>query len=397
VEAASIPAAPGAAAPCLPGRRVALVHDWLTGMRGGERCLLDFCRLFPHAHLYTLFHFPGSVAPEIERMEIRTARRFRWLHRAEAARRRYRWLLPFFPGAIASFDLREYDLVVSLSHCVAKGAACGQPVARIAYTFTPMRYLWDQADLYFRPERLPAPLLPVVRRFAGRLREWDRSFHPDRYLAISRFVAGRIKTLYGRDAEVIHPPVDLERLPPPDGRPDEGFYLIVSALAPYKRIEDAIGAAQRLGRRLVIVGKGEDERRLRALAGPETTFTGWLPDPEVASLYRRARAFLLPGEEDFGIAPLEAMASGRPVVALGKGGALETVIDPGRAGGGAPTGILYESPGAEPLAEALLRLERERASFEPAALRARASGFDRPRFRDQVRAALEAFAAERRI
>jgi glycosyltransferase involved in cell wall biosynthesis len=382
-------------APCLLGLRVALVHDWLTGMRGGERCLEDLCLLFPHADLYTLFHFPGSVSPLIERMAIHTARRFSWISRLPPARRRYRWFLPLFPRAVEGFDLRGYDLVVSLSHCVAKGGGEGQGVPRISYCFTPMRYIWDQALCYFNPDRFPHPLLPLIRASLARLRRWDLRAHPDRYLAISRAVAERIGRLYGREAGVIHPPVDLDRLPPPKGEPAGDYYLVVSALAPYKRIEDAIEAARLLGRRLVIVGTGEDDRRLRARAGPETVFRGWLEDAEIARLYRGARALLLPGEEDFGITPLESMASGRPVVALGRGGALETVVDLERAGDSAPTGVLYGEPGAEPLAEAMRKLERSQASFEPAALRAHAARFGRPRFRSEIRAALEAFMESR--
>jgi glycosyltransferase involved in cell wall biosynthesis len=371
-----------------------VVHDWLTGMRGGERCLEDVCAIAPHADLFTLFHFPGSVSPAIEAMPIRSSRRLGWIARWPALRRRYRWLLPFFPGAIRGLDLRGYDLVVALSHCVAKGAGEGQGVRRIAYTFTPMRYIWDQAPLYFNRGRFPAPALGLIRLLLSRLRRWDLRVHPDRYIAISARVAERIREHYGREAPVIYPPVDLARLPPPDGRPPEGFYLVVAALAPYKRIADAVQACRSLGRRLVIVGTGEDERRLRAMAGPETEFRGWLPDGEVANLYRRARAFLLPGEEDFGITPLEAMACGRPTIALARGGACETVVDLDASGPGRPpTGVLYREPGAEALAEAMLRAEREAAAFEPPALRARAARFDRPRYRAEMTAALEEFVA----
>lgn len=381
----------------LDGLRVALVHDWLTGMRGGERCLEDFCRVLPQADVHTLLHFPGSVSAEIEAMPIRAARGLRWVSRFAAARRRYRWLLPAFPGAAARMDLRGYDLVVALSHCVAKGAGEGQGVPRIAYTFTPMRYIWDQAPLYFNRDRFPRPVLWAMDRSLSRLRRWDLSVHPDRYLAISSCVAERIRRHYGREAAVIHPPVDLARFPEPAGAPPaDGYYLVLSALAPYKRIADAVDACKTLGRRLVIAGTGEEERRLRELAGPAVEFRGWVPEGEVAALYRGARALLLPGEEDFGITPLEAMACGRPVVALGRGGALDTVVDldatePGRD----PTGVLYADAGAAPLAEAMRRLERAAASLDPRALRRHASAFDRPRFRSEIAAALEEFVRER--
>ncbi len=302
--------------------------------------------------------------------------------------------LPMGVPAAYWLDLRGYDLVVPLSHCVAKGAGAGQGVRSIAYTFTPMRYIWDQAPLYFNRDRFPAPVLWLIRAALRRLRRWDTRVHPDRYIAISDRVAARIRDCYGRESSVIRPPVDLAKFPEPSGRPDEGFYLMVTALAPYKRIADAVEACRLLGRKLVIVGSGEDEARLRAAAGPHVSFRGWLEDGEVAGLYGRARGFLLPGEEDFGIAPLESMACGRPVVALGRGGALETVVDVDAAGPDRPpTGILYGEPGARPLADAIARLEREAGSFDPRALRRHAAAFDRPRFLSEVRSALEEFAA----
>jgi glycosyltransferase involved in cell wall biosynthesis len=256
-----------------------------------------------------------------------------------------------------------------------------------------MRYIWEQAPLYFNRERFSPPVLLAIRWQLAQLRRWDRSIHPDRYIAISACVAERIRRLYGMDSAVIHPPVDLARLPGPSGEKDRGYYLIVSALAPYKRIGDAIDACRLRKRRLVIVGTGEEERRLRSRAGPETQFLGWLKDDQVGELYRHSRALLLPGEEDFGITPLEAMACGRPVVALGRGGATETVVDPDSPGGGAPTGILYPEAGPQNLAHALERFEKLEGSFDPSALRAHAERFDRPRFRRQMRQALEEFAS----
>ncbi|MBI4603948.1 MAG: glycosyltransferase [Planctomycetes bacterium] len=358
-------------------------------MRGGERCLEVFCELLPQAHLYTLFHFRGAVSPAIEALPIRTSP-LQWV---PGLRRWYRHLLPLFPRAIASFDLSGYDLVVSLSHCVAKGAGAGSGVPHVSYCFTPMRYAWDQKEAYFNRDRRSRVALALIERVLEGLRRWDQATHPDRYLAISRCVAERIRRSYGREAEVVHPPVDVARFRP---RPEpEGFYLAVSALAPYKRLDLAVAACSRLGRRLIVVGRGEDRGRLEAAAGPSVSFRGWLPDAEVADLMARCRAFLLPGEEDFGIAPLEAMASGRPAVALGRGGALETVVDLRRPEGREPTGVLFDEPTVDSLCGALLELERRESDFDPGALRRHAERFSLPRFRDEVARALVGFARER--
>jgi glycosyltransferase involved in cell wall biosynthesis len=254
-----------------------------------------------------------------------------------------------------------------------------------------MRYLWDQAPLYFNRERFSRPALIVIERLLERLRAWDRSTHPDRYIASSRFVAGRIRRVWGRESDVIHPPVDTSRFHPRTQAED--FYLVVSALAPYKRLDLAVAACRRLGRKLVVVGTGEERARLERLAGPDVRFLGWRSDAEVADLLGRCRALLFPGEEDFGITPLEAMASGRPVVALGKGGVLETVVNARGAHAGAPTGILFEEPTAEALADAMLELERRERDFDPARLRAHAERFSRPRFLREISEAIERFVA----
>jgi len=362
----------GTAAP-----RVALVHDWLTGMRGGERCLEVACEIFPDAPLFTLLHVPGSVSPVIERRRIVTS----FVQRLPAAEARYRQYLPLFPAAVRGFDLSGYDLVISMSHCVAKAVRRPPGALHLSYCFSPMRYIWDLYDDYFgaRAPRLTRWLMPPV---AAALRAWDRRTDGvDAFVAISDHIAERIRRVYDRDAEVIHPPVDVARFRVAE-RVDD-YYLVVSALVPYKRVDLAIAAASRLGRRLLVVGTGPEAARLRAQAGPGVEFLGWRSDAEVAELYSRCRAVLFPAVEDYGIVPLEAAAAGRPTIALARGGALETMI--GLNQGVAPTAVFFTEQTEGALADAILAFEAAATRFDPAALRARAARFDRPVFRDRLR------------
>jgi glycosyltransferase involved in cell wall biosynthesis len=368
--------------------RVALVHDWLTGMRGGERCLEVFCELFPQADLFTLLHVPGRVSPIIEGRRIVTS----FIQHLPAAAERYRHYLALMPAAVGRFDLRGYDLVLSSSHCVAKGAHPAPGAVHVCYCFTPMRYVWDRYADYVgdRADLATRLALPAL---APALRAWDRaaSRRVHHYVAISEHVRTRIRHCYGREATVIYPPVDVQRFELADG-PADDFYLVVSALVPYKRVDLAILAATALRRRLLVVGTGPEAARLRTLAGPTVEFLGWRSDAEIAHLYRRCRAVLFPGCEDFGIVPLEAMAAGRPVIALAAGGALETIAPPG--GEVPPTGLLFGEQSVEGLTAAMRRFEAGEVCFHPKALRARAEQFDRERFRAAIRAYLESRLAE---
>ncbi len=362
----------------VPGAaRVALVHDWLTGMRGGERCLEAFCELFPGAPIYTLLHVPGSAGPIVERHRIVTS----FVQRLPDAARRYRRYLPLFPAAIRRFDLAGHDLVISLSHCVAKGVRVPPGALHLCYCFTPMRYVWDLYEDY------AAGAGPVTRLLmppvAAALRAWDRrTTGVDHFVAISRHIADRIRRVYGRAADVIHPPVDVERFRPVEAVDD--YYLVVSALVPYKRVDLAVAAAGRVGRRLLVVGTGPEEARLRARAGPHVRFLGWRPDAEVAALYARCRAVLFPALEDYGIVPLEAAAAGRPTIALGRGGVRDTMIglDDDE---GPPTAVFFGEQTVDALAAAIRRFEAAADRFEPKALRARAEQFDRRLFLARVR------------
>jgi glycosyltransferase involved in cell wall biosynthesis len=362
---------------------VALVHDWLTGMRGGERCLEVFCELFPDADLFTLLHVPGSVSPVIERRRIVTS----FVQRLPGAARRYRHYLPLFPLAIERFDFRGYDLVLSSSHCVAKAARRVRGATHVCYCFTPMRYVWDRYDDYFGP-RAPRALRIGMPPVAAALRAWDRrtSRRVDRFVAISRFVAARIEGAYARSAEVIHPPVDLARFTPANGPGD--YYLVVSALVPYKRVDLAVAAAAARGRRLLVVGTGPEEARLRAAAAPTVELLGWRSDHEIADLYAGCRAVLFPSVEDFGIVPLEAMAAGRPVIALGVGGAAETVVPLGAPDDVAPTGVFFREQSVPAVIDAMDTFEHHEGRFEPKAMRAHVEPFDRPLFRDRIVACL---------
>ena len=363
-----------------PAPRVALVHDWLTGMRGGERCLEVACELFPDAPLYTLLHVPGSVSPVIERRRIVTS----FIQRLPDAPARYRHYLPLFPAAVHGFDLSGYDLVISLSHCVAKAVRRPARALHLSYCFSPMRYIWDLYDDYFGRHAPPLArwLMPPV---AAALRAWDRRTDGvDAFVAISHHIADRIRRVYGRSADVIYPPVDVARFRP--AATVEDFYLVVSALVPYKRVDLAIAAAARLGRRLLVIGTGPEARRLRAQAGPGVEFLGWRSDAEVAALYARCRAVLFPAVEDYGIVPLEAAAAGRPTIALARGGALETMAGLDDA---VPTAVFFHEQTERGLADAMLAFEAAMDRFDPVAMRARAARFDRPVFRERLREYVE--------
>jgi glycosyltransferase involved in cell wall biosynthesis len=356
--------------------RVALVHDWLTGMRGGEKALEVLAEQFPDAELFTLLYVPGAVSAPIERLPRHTSA-IQWL---PGARRAYRHYLPLFPTAIEWLDLDGFDLVVSTSHCVAKAVIA--PGARhLCYCLTPMRYAWDQFDAYFGPARLGAVASGAAGYVMRRLARWDRATagRVSRYVAISRYVARRIHRYYNRRADIVYPPVDT-RFFHPDGRVPESYVLIVSALVPYKRIDVAVEAAHRTGTPLKVVGDGPERARLQQSAGSSVEWLGACSDETIRELYRGAAAVLLPGEEDFGIAPLEAQACGRPVVALARGGALETVV-PGR------TGILVEDGSPDGFAEGLRTCLEQR--FDAAVIRRHAEEFSRERFGAELRACID--------
>jgi glycosyltransferase involved in cell wall biosynthesis len=317
------------------------------------------------------------VSPIIENRRIVAS----FVQRLPRAAASYRHYLPAFPLAIRRFDLSGYDLIVSMSHCVAKAVRPPARALHVCYCFTPMRYVWDLYDDYFGRGRGPAARL-LMPPLAAALRRWDRrTAGVDHFVAISRHIAERIRRVYDRPADVIYPPVDVQRFEIAEGGGDS--YLVVSALAPYKRVDLAVAAATRLGRRLIVVGTGPEEARVRALAGPTVSFLGWRPDGEVARLYARCRALLFPAVEDFGITPLEAAAAGRPTIALAAGGALETMVGLGTPDA-APTAVFFSEQSVDGLARAILTFEDAADRFDPKALRARAEAFDRPAFKQRL-------------
>jgi glycosyltransferase involved in cell wall biosynthesis len=357
--------------------KVALVHDWLTGMRGGEKALEVLCERYPDADLFTLFHVPGSVSPIIECRRIHTS----FVQNLPGVATHYRRYLPLFPAAVNRLDFKGFDLIVSVSHCAVKSVISPPGAVHVCYCLTPMRYAWDQFDAYFGPARLGTVRSAAMRPVMARMAKWDRETanRPDRYVAISHYVAGRIRRYYNRDASVVYPPVNTAFFHPDDA-PPERFALVVSALVPYKRIDVAIEACEKAGVPLKIVGDGPERPALERRARAGTAFLGRLSDDEIRRLYQRAAVALLPGEEDFGIVPLEAQACGRPVVALGRGGALETVID-------GQTGILVSDMSADAFACGIDAAMR--TPFEPAIIAEHAQQFGRERFAREMDAAID--------
>jgi glycosyltransferase involved in cell wall biosynthesis len=368
--------------------RVAIVHDWLTGMRGGEKVLEAICELYPEATLHTLVRIPGSVAPQIERRHVKSSA-VQWLPNAG---RFYRHYLPLFPAAVELFDLDGYDLVISSSHCAVKSVVRSGRATHVCYCHSPMRYAWDQFPAYFGPDQVGTFRSRLLRPVLAAMARWDAATagRVDRFLANSQYVAGRIRRYYNRGSAVVYPPVDTVFYRPPAATVEEyrganQRFLVVSALVPYKRVETAIEACRLAGVRLTIVGRGPEEPRLRQLAGSGVEFLGWVSDETIRNLYGTAVAVLLPGREDFGMVPVEAQACGTPVVALKAGGACETVLD-------GVTGVLVEDGSPEGFAEGLARVRA--VAFDPAAIRANAERFSRERFMTDFQSAVsDAMAA----
>ncbi|MEI7026125.1 glycosyltransferase [Paenibacillus sp. y28] len=355
--------------------RVAIVHDYLNQMGGAERVVAVMHGMFAAAPIFTTIADRGKLLPEMQRADIRTT----WMQRIPGILRRFKFYFWLYPLAVRSLPLQDYDIILSSSSAYAKAAA-GQRAVHVCYCHTPMRFAWE-----FESYMEGMGVHPMLKRLASwmmsPLRRWDvaTSRRVDYFIANSTAVRERIRRCYGRDAAVIYPPVATSRFsvsPEPPG----GYYLIVSRLVSYKRLDLAVQACTRLGRRLVVIGDGPDRQRLESLAGPEVQFLGRLPDDQVVGYMQRCRALLFPGLEDFGITPLEVNACGRPVIAFRGGGALDT-IQPG------VNGLFFDEPSADSVAAAIERCEQ--SEWDPGVIRAHACRFDQERFTAQLRCFIE--------
>jgi len=358
--------------------KVALSHDWLTGMRGGEYVLEAISEMFPAAELFTLIAIPGKVSPRLKAIPTHVS----WLRWIPGAETKYRTLLPLMPAAVASLKLDDFDLVVSSSHCVAKGVRKRKDAVHVSYVHAPMRYMWARFDEYFGPGQAPFHIRLAAHLCRPLLQSWDRrvSNHQrvDQLVANSAYIARQIHEAYKREPRVVHPFVDAARFGA--ARRPGSKYLIVGAFAPYKRVDLAIEAFNRLELPLQIVGSGQDEKRLRALAGPTIEFLGALSNEEIAALYSTCKAFVFPGAEDFGITPLEAMCAGAPVIAFAEGGAMETVTE--------RTGVFFSRQTVESMMEAVLKIENGSVVIHESDGRGRAAVFSRDRFQKELAAVI---------
>ena len=374
-------------------RRIAVVHDWLDTWGGGENVLAQILHAYPDADLFSLVDFlPEPLRPQLQGKHARTT----FLQRMPGARKHFRGYLPLFPRAIDSLDLSAYDLILSSSHAVAKGARTRPGQVHVCYCHTPMRYAWDLRDQYLEPRGLGSGVRGlVVHHLLDRLRDWDRatSARVDEFVANSAFVRERIARFYDRAAAVIHPPVDTDFFTQA-GKADSDYYLAASRWVPYKRIDVIAAAFRELPElRLIVAGAGPEAARIKPAAGANVEFAGHVSRETMRELLRGARAFLFAAEEDFGILPVEAQACGTPVIAYGQGGARETLRG---VGSDRPTGLFFDAQTPEAVAAAIRRFEALVPGIDPADCRANAMQFSTPRFAAEYTEFVErAWAAHR--
>ncbi|MCK5003837.1 MAG: glycosyltransferase [Candidatus Aminicenantes bacterium] len=353
------------------GKRTAIIHDWLNGMRGGEKVLEELLDIFPDADIFTLFLEEDKISEKIRGHQINTSS----LNRSGMIKKRYRYFLPLFPKFIEDFDLGGYDLIISSSHCVAKGVIPYPYSKHISYIHSPMRYAWDQYYSYFG--ELKGLRKTFIRSRISELRKWDvsSSERVDHFIANSNFVKERIRRYYRRDSEVIHPPVDTDYFTVGNKKEGEHF-LTVSALVPYKRVDTLVKAFSRTGDKLIVVGKGPEEKRLKKLAGNNIEFRKDLANESLRELYRNSRAFVYAGIEDFGITFAEAHSCGIPVISYNKGGVTDIV--------NSDNGILYDSGESTGLLDAVEELKGKK--FDREKIRESALRFSSDNFRKKITA-----------
>ncbi len=360
--------------------KVALIHDWLIHMRGGERVLEALAEIYPDATIYTLFHDRSQLSPTLQAMKIRTS----FLHHIPGIKRFYRWLLPLLPMVIRTMKIdRDTEIVISSSHCVAKGIPIPRKALHVCYCHTPARYAWGFEQDYFG--NFPKITKPLIKAMLHSFRRWDlkSARRVDFFIANSENVRSRIKHYYHRESEVIHPPLDTEQFHSLDLQGD--YYLVVSAFVPYKRVDLVIETFNTLERDLLIAGSGPlREHYETLLRNPRIKFLGSVTDDALTSLYAKARALIFPTDEDFGIVPLEAQSCGTPVIAFGKGGALESV----------KTGVFFESQTTESLREAILKFEKN--VYNRQEVSRKVQSFSRPRFQSEIKHALARYLKEKK-
>lgn len=359
--------------------KIAIVHDYFTQLGGAEKVAEELVHLLPTADLYSTVALPHCIPSGLENVPIQTT----WMQRLPMMKKYYRLYFLLYPFAVGSLDLSRYDLVITSSSGYAKGVQTNPDAIHVCYCHTPMRWAWS-FDSYSERESMSSAKRVILPRLISLLRTWDlgASRQPDHFVANSQTVAARIKRAYGRNAEVIHPPIDIHRFRPVQEQED--YYLVLARLVSYKQIDLAVEACTQLGRRLLVIGDGPDRARLEAAAGPTVQFLGRLPDAEVEYYASRCRALLFPGEEDFGMAPLEIAAAGRPTIAYRRGGAVETIVE-------GVTGIFFDEPSAGKLAEAIQQFERQK--WSSAALCAHAKNFSVKVFQARFLAFLDRIGA----
>ncbi len=359
-------------------RKIALVHYWLTGMRGGEKVVRSICDIYPGIDIYTLVYDEKKIADSIKKHKIHTS----FIQRLPFSKKKYRFYLPFMPIAVEQFNLSEYDIVISSESGIAKGVLTKPETCHICYCHTPMRYIWNMYFDYLENEKLGLFKRNFIRMYFNYLRLWDvvSSYRVDYFISNSYNVKKRILKYYKRDSTVIYPPVDVDDFKFTPKKQD--YYLVVSQLVSYKRIDLAVRAFNKIGRELIIIGEGPELKRLKKIAGSNIKFIGWQSGKALNEYYANARAFIFPGEEDFGITAVEAQASGTPVIGYGKGGLLETVINK-------ETGFFFHKQRTEDLIEAVESFESGSARFDSYKIRENSLRFSRKNFEKALKGFVE--------